>query len=260
MPNLIRITVIFTALIQFSLVHAQDAPNTNTKLQGGNKQIQSFSKAKKNLERHVYTELPRKTVYCLADFNRKKQVINANGFKSTKHKKRQKKIEWEHIVPAENFGRTFNEWRNGAEACIRKGKYYKGRRCAQKMNRDYRLMQADMYNLYPAIGTVNALRSNYNFYSQITAPKQQFGHCPIKIKNKAVQPPDYAKGQIARAYLYMEAAYPNYKIGRQKRELQAWHQSNPVTEIECRRTKLIEKIQGNENHIVKSSCINKGLW
>lgn len=59
----------------------------------GNTSNQSFSKAKKNLERKVYNEIPRKTIYCLADFDSKKWVTDANGFASTKHKKRQKKIE-----------------------------------------------------------------------------------------------------------------------------------------------------------------------
>lgn len=252
MPNKYYILAFLTTLFTSNESIAQgDANQTN----------QSFSKAKKMLERKVYSQIPRTTIYCLASFNNKKKVTNTNGFRSTKHKKRQQKIEWEHVVPAENFGRNFVEWREGDNACInRKGKAFKGRRCAEKVNKTYRFMQADMYNLYPAIGAVNALRSNYSFYSQINAPQQQFGQCPIKINNKSVQPPNYARGQIARAYLYMESAYPRYKIGRQKRELQAWHKRYPVTESECQRTKIIERIQGNENYIVKSACRNVGLW
>lgn len=29
-------------------------------------------------------------------------------------------MEWEHIVPAENFGRAFREWRVGDPACVNK--------------------------------------------------------------------------------------------------------------------------------------------
>jgi deoxyribonuclease-1 len=83
----------------------------------------------------------------------------------TKHVKRSKRIELEHVVPAESFGRAFSEWwRGGHPECVSsKGKAFKGCNCASKMNQVYRLMQADLYNLYPAIGAVNALRSNYNF-------------------------------------------------------------------------------------------------
>jgi deoxyribonuclease-1 len=97
-------------------------------------------------------------------FDTKKKVTPPKGFVTTKYVKRAKKIEWEHVVPAENFGRTFSEWCDGDKQCInRKGKKFKGRKCAEKVNAEYRHMQADMFNLDPAIGAVNALRSNYNF-------------------------------------------------------------------------------------------------
>ena len=87
-------------------------------------------------------------------------------------------------MPAENFGRNFNEWRTGHEQCVNsKGKAYKGRRCAEKINSEYRYMQADMYNLYPAIGSVNASRSNYNFV-MLADMDNSFGSCEFKIANK----------------------------------------------------------------------------
>jgi deoxyribonuclease-1 len=125
----------------------------------GNQTIQSFSKAKKALENKVYFD-HRETIYCSAKFDSKKNVIPPKGFFTEKHKKRAKRIEWEHVVPAENFGRTFSEWREGHPQCVNsKGKSFKGRNCASKVNEEYRLMQSDMYNLFPAIGAVNAIRS-----------------------------------------------------------------------------------------------------
>lgn len=132
-------------------------------LADGNTTISSFSKVKKTLERSVYFD-HRTTLYCGAKFDAKKNIILPSGFESEKHVKRSKRVEWEHAVPAENFGRTFSEWREGNKACVTsKGKKFKGRRCAEKTNDEYRLIQSDMYNLYPAIGSVNAMRSNYNF-------------------------------------------------------------------------------------------------
>lgn len=243
------ILLAITAVLSFNL-HAS-----------GNEQITSFNKAKKILERNVYDQVPRTTIYCLANFNNKKKIVDKHGFTTTKHKKRQSRIEWEHVVPAENFGRGFTAWREGDSRCTnKKGKSFKGRRCAEKVNKQYRYMQADMYNLYPAIGAVNALRSNYNFVGSSHLADSQFGSCPIKIANRKVEPPGYARGQIARAYLYMESAYPGYRIGNQKRELQQWDKQYPVTVSECQRTKLIEQYQKNENNIVKPSCIKRGLW
>ena len=129
----------------------------------GNEWNDSFNKAKKTLERQVYYD-HWVTFYCGAAFDEKKNVILPEGFMAPKHEKRAGKVEWEHVVPAENFGRAFPEWHEGDAQCVdKRGKAFKGRKCAEKVNREYRLMQSDMYNLYPAIGAVNALRQNYNF-------------------------------------------------------------------------------------------------
>ncbi|MCY9845980.1 hypothetical protein [Vibrio caribbeanicus] len=96
----------------------------------GNESIDSFSKAKKLLEEKVYFD-KRETLYCAASFDEKKFITPPIGFQSDKYVKRAKKVEWEHVVLAENFGRTFVEWRAGDSRCVNnKGKEYKGRRCA----------------------------------------------------------------------------------------------------------------------------------
>jgi deoxyribonuclease-1 len=182
-----------------------------------NQEIQSFSKAKKILEKQVYNN-HRTTLYCGATFDTKKKVTPPSGFTTTKYVKRAKKIEWEHVVPAENFGRTFSEWRDGDEQCTNsKGKAFKGRRCAEKVNTEYRYMQADMFNLYPAIGAVNALRSNYNF-TMLPNAKSDFGSCAMKIDNRKAEPPEAARGRIARTYLYMDTAYKRYSMSKSQRQ------------------------------------------
>jgi deoxyribonuclease-1 len=63
-----------------------------------NQEIQSFSKAKKILEKQVYNN-HRITLYCGATFDAKKKVTPPQGFTTTKYVKRAKKVEWEHAVP-----------------------------------------------------------------------------------------------------------------------------------------------------------------
>lgn len=224
----------------------------------GNETNDSFSQAKKHL-REIYAD-HRETIYCGAKFNADNTVILPEGFVTTKHKKRSKRIEWEHVVPAENFGKVFSEWREGHPNCVdSKGKSFKGRNCAEKMNYEYRLMQADMYNLFPAIGSVNAMRSNFNFTELSADTPNTFGSCAMKIQERKVEPPHHIKGIIARTYLYMENAYPRYKISnKMKKMLQVWDKEHPVTEWECIRAKRIEKIQGNPNKIVNEECEKKG--
>ena len=229
----------------------------------GNETNNSFNKAKKMLERVVYAnESNRVTIYCKAEFDENKNIFLPQGFRTTKHINRANRVEWEHVVPAENFGRTFSEWRDGDPLCINsKGKRFKGRRCAEKMNNEYRLMQSDMYNLYPAIGAVNATRSNYNFTMLAKNTPSTFGSCQMKIEGCKVEPPLDARGKIARAYLYMDSEYKRYNMSDAQRKLMnAWNKMFPVTEQECSRTKKIEKLQGNENTIVKRQCLDAGLW
>ena len=227
----------------------------------GNEWNDSFSKAKKTLERQIYHD-HRITLYCGAAFDEKKNVTLPEGFTAAKHEKRAGKVEWEHVVPAENFGQAFAEWREGDAQCVdNRGKAFKGRKCAEKVNKDYRYMQADMYNLYPAIGAVNALRQNYNF-QMLPGEKPDFGSCEMKIADRKAEPPVRARGQIARTYKYMADAYgPRYKMSRQQTQLMdAWDKMYPVDQWECTRAKRVERLQGNENMFVKSPCQQAGLW
>jgi len=221
---------------------------------GGNDSIQSFGKAKKLLEREVYFD-HRVTLYCDADFDAYKNITLPPGYQSDKYVSRSKRLEWEHVVPAENFGRIFAEWREGAVDCVtKKGEAFKGRRCATKANADYRLMQSDLYNLYPSIGSVNALRRNYNFALQPTE-ESDFGVCDMRIENRKAHPPVEARGRIARTYLYMERAYPRYKMSNAQRKLMsAWDKQYPVSGWECRRAERIRAVQGNVNMVLAGRC------
>jgi len=216
----------------------------------GNNWNQSFNKSKKILERQVYFD-HRETIYCGAEFTADKQVIPPQGFSTSKYSKRAKRIEWEHVVPAENFGRTFTEWRDGDSRCVdKRGKSFKGRKCAEKVNTEYRYMQSDMYNLYPAVGAVNAMRQNYNF-TMLPDEESDFGSCSMKIENRKAEPPVSSRGRIARTYKYMEWAYPRYKMSKAQRKLMdAWDKMYPTSKWECVRAKRIQDIQGNMNPFV----------
>jgi len=119
-------------------------------------------------------------------------------------------------------------------------------------------MQADMHNLFPAIGEVNGRRSNYSM-AIIPGEKREFGKCDVEIEKKKVEPRAEIRGEIARTYFYMDSAYPDHGIiSKKNRKLfEAWNNADPVDAWECDRATRIEKIQGNPNLIVKASCQNK---
>lgn len=226
-------------------------------LAAGNTANDSFARAKKMLSQ-VYED-HRVTLYCGAQYDAHGNVTLPEGIVIPI--KRANRVEWEHVVPAENFGRAFEEWREGSPECVdNRGKAFKGRKCAEKVNPEYRHMQADMYNLYPAIGAVNAMRSNFNF-QMLPGEESSFGSCEMKIADRKAEPPARARGQIARTYFYMQDAYPRYKMSRQQEQLMgAWDKMYPVDQWECTRAKRIEAAQGNENRFVKEPCVEKGMW
>ncbi|MEZ8292280.1 endonuclease [Vibrio splendidus] len=235
--------VIFTLSIPIS--HASN---------GGNKSIESFSKAKKLLERSVYFD-HQVTLYCDAEFDDQKRISPPDGFKTDKYVKRSKKLEWEHASAAESWGRTFIEWREGAPECVKStGTAYKGRACANKASQEYRYMASDLHNLFPSVGAVNGLRKNYNF-AMLPGAESDFGSCLMKIDNKKAEPPESSRGRVARSHLYMSLTYPRYKLSSQQRQLmEAWDSMYPVSNWECLRNERIQSIQGNANPILESRC------
>jgi len=223
----------------------------------GNKKIESFSKSKTFLNK-IHQESPV-SFYCQCKYNDNKPNWESCGFRPRKDKKRASRIEWEHILPASHFGIKFNAWVNGHPVCISsKGKKFKGRKCTEKVHKLYRYMQADLYNLQPAIGEVNGMRSNYQI-GEIEGEEREFGKCDIEIKNKKVEPTPKIRGDIARTYLYMEQTYPQYIKFNQsiKKLIIKWDQEDPVDTWECKRAILISNIQGNTNKILQNRCSNK---
>lgn len=218
-----------------------------------------FGAVKRILENKIYADHPV-TIYCGAKFDESKNISLPFGFHTPAHEGRTARMEWEHAVPAENFGREFKEWREGDAQCVKNYIPFKGRKCAAKASREYRRMEADMHNLFPAIGSVNATRGNRQ-YAELPGVPVSFGSCRAKVEGKYFEPPDAAKGAVARAALYMENQYPRYRISsRQKKLFQVWSSKYPVDAWECLRAWRIEKLQGNENVFVSKPCIAAGLW
>jgi len=226
----------------------------------GNTKITSFSKAKKLMMNQVYnTQDLQIAFYSQCTYESKKQknnryklVVNKESCEYTPRKPKNKRtdyIEWEHIVPAHAFGHGLTCWLKGDDKCYSKSKekHYKGRRCCNKVSKEFKLMQADMYNLVPAIGELNGDRSNYTF-TQLSGEPRNYGAIDFEVDFKArkVEPPEYSKGQIARTYLYFKKTYDLTISKKQMQLYNAWNKQYPMTEKEKLIYKKIENIQGNE--------------
>lgn len=126
----------------------------------------SFNESKKELAR-LYDSLGNDyqyDFYCNAPFKVNKkgkyikfEVLPSNQYsprneytKKGKINQRAKRIEWEHIMPAYNFGRHLPCWKKG------------GRKVCQN-DPVFQKMEADKQNLVPAIGEINGDRSNFRY-------------------------------------------------------------------------------------------------
>lgn len=193
------------------------------------------------------------TFYCGCTYSEKTIDFTSCGYTPKGKPETAQRLEWEHVVPAENFGRSFPEWRDGHPRCVdNKGKPFKGRNCAWKVAKVFRYMEADLYNLMPEAAETNRLRSNYD-PAMIAEKQRDFGTCDFEIENRRFEPRPEIRGDMARIYLYMDYAYPGRGIlSQQKRQLfEAWSKQDPVDDWKRECAKRIEKIQRNANPLVQ---------
>lgn len=130
----------------------------------------SFNQAKQ-VARSIYSEaLPAKSFYCGCDISISGKLWQPDfercGYQVRKQEKRAKRIEWEHIVPAWEFGHQRQCWQEG------------GRKNCGKTDKQFKKMESDLHNLVPAIGEVNGDRSNFRF-SQWNAKAEQIGRAHV---------------------------------------------------------------------------------
>lgn len=191
----------------------------------------SFNKAKK-VAAETYKD-HQKTFYCGCDYYRagKKLVpdLESCGYEVRKEKRRANRIEWEHVVPAWDFGHQLKCWQDG------------GRKNCKKTSEKFRRMEADLMNLVPAIGEVNGNRSNYSF-AELQGASDQYGACDFKVDFKArkARPADHVKGDIARIYFYMRDTYGLKISDKQMQLFTVWDNQDTVDHWEKLRARRIE--------------------
>jgi len=114
-------------------------------------------------------------------------------------------------MPAWEFGHQLQCWQNG------------GRKNCRKVSAKFRKMEADINNLAPAIGEINADRSNYRF-GMLSENAAQYGRCKVKVnfKQRVVEPPFYARKRIADTYAYMQKTYGLKISDKQQKLFDAW--------------------------------------
>ena len=143
---------------------------------------------------------------------------------SGKENIRAKRIEWEHIVPVENFLKQIPECRKPS------GGFLDRASCA-KVSPKFKKMLADPMNIVPAIGEVNGERKNYKPTGDKIPKYSKHKRCGIHIdkETKRIHVSDRLKGQIARTYLYMSKQYGMKLSPQERAKYQEWNRTFPET-------------------------------
>ena len=233
---------------------------------GGNQRIRSFDEAKRALVQ-IY-ERHRVDLYCGCPFlpepgHGLRVDLSSCGYVVFKDASRAGRVEWEHVVAAATFGRTFSEWTVGDERCVdRKGKRFKGRKCAEK-SPEFARMEGDLHNLFPVIGEVNGIRGDLPIgildppdrtpqHHHPTSDVFTFGACRSTVDKGVFVPRPEVRGDVARASLYMDRAYPSRHIldDAHRALFERWSVEDPPDEWERERNRAIEARQGNANGFI----------
>ncbi len=203
-----------------------------------------FSAAKKVAQR-IYSD-EAETFYCACPLRWQggKGIADLKncGYQVRKNGPRANRIEWEHVVPAHQFGKALSCWQQG------------GREQCGRDDALFQRMEADLFNLKPAIGEVNGDRANFAF-ALLPKVKPQHGACPIRIdfQRKLAEPRAEIRGDIARIYFYMSDKY-GFELEKSQQHLfLAWHQADPVDDRERQLQQRIAQQMGHPNYFVTGS-------
>lgn len=206
---------------------------------------QDFGRAKVEARQHVYHDRNEiGDAYCgctwqWAGRSGGRVDLAGCGYRIRAQANRAQRIEWEHIVPASSFGRQRQCWQQG------------GRAHCTATDPVFSAMEADLHNLTPVVGEVNADRSNYDF-GMLPGVPPRHGQCDVRVDfaGRTMQPPAAFRGQIARTYFYMADRYDLRLAPAQQRLLMAWHRQHPVSAWERERNQRIQVRMGHGNFFV----------
>lgn len=232
------------ALLLLSLSYCV-APTSRAPVHG----IQNFGEAKKQAKK-IFKD-HQQTFYCGCSYDAKHQIDPSRcGYTPRKNGERGERVEWEHIVPAHAFGGSLPCWQQ--PICQQEGKRYKGRKCCEEQDPFFRSMEADLHNLVPAVGELNADRSN-RVYGEVAGESRAYGACDFEVdfERDVVEPRPEVRGDIARTYFYFEKTYQLPISEAQRALFDAWAKADPVDEWEAERHRRIKAIQGNGNPFVE---------
>jgi deoxyribonuclease-1 len=210
----------------------------------GKSKVISFSTAKKHLYTKIYDN-KGETFYCGCDWSKKKTDLNSCGLQSffpKKQRKRAARTEAEHLLAASWLLRVNGKLRQCAVTAKKVGE--SARDYCQKHDDNYKQAHNDLVNLQPAVGQINADRSNKPFVAVATTKVKKYASCDVEIGSRGIVPPKHKQGDIARIAFYMHETYGLTYSVRQLSLFNQWDKEDPITKQEIEHNKRVVEVQG----------------
>ena len=118
----------------------------------------------------------------------------------------------------------------------------------------YKFAEADLHNLWPALGAINSSRGK-SFFGEIPDIKPRLPpsiadlKCSYKKLKDLVEPRRSVWGDIARSLFYMHVEY-DLPLRAMLPVLKIWHRKDPPNNYERWRNKRIFDLQGTRNRFI----------
>lgn len=119
------------------------------------------------------------------------------------------------------------------------------------------IQKNDLHHLFPAYSKANSSRSN-NPLGTVISKHESIPNCSASMRGNisetnsvGFEPPDYHKGNVARALFYFSLRYDLSIPDEQEKTYRIWNDLDPVDAEEASVNLKIKSIQGNSNPFIE---------
>ncbi|MBI1733028.1 MAG: endonuclease [Gammaproteobacteria bacterium] len=130
--------------------------------------------------------------------------------------------------------------------------------CLARIGEKFARMESDLHNLYPEPQELITYRIN-RAYGVVAGENWRYDTCDVEWQNGILEPRPLARGNIARAILYMRATYKFPVSDAMLELLKEWNRADPPSNQELERNSVIERIQGQRNSFIDNPALVENL-
>lgn len=130
--------------------------------------------------------------------------------------------------------------------CVAQAKLNKEspRSYCQSHDKQFKQAHNDLVNLFPAVGQINADRSNKEYSLYMSDVKYEYGSCETESGKNGFKPPASMRGDIARVAFYMQEKYSVEYSHDEQQLFILWDKQDPISQEERDRNNRIIQVQG----------------